>query len=137
MKTVVALAVLVVCLPLPGRADSRYRFKMDHKIQVWIISPGLRNQQRTIPAAKLRVPVLIRFGAAPSAQVMAELTGEGVWFYPGVGGRKLLHLGLFFPARTSARGLAALARSVAVRQVDLARSQSGPAGLPGRRERWP
>ena len=118
-RFVTLVTLLLCCTPATSAADNRYRFKMDHKIQLWIISPGLRKQQRATPPAKLIVPLLIRFGATPSAQVMAELTAEGVWFYPGARGHKLLHLGVFFPARASVRGLAALKRNPAVLQVDL------------------
>ncbi len=119
MKRLATVVVLLCCAPGLSAADSKYRFKMDHKIQVWIMSPGLRSEQRTTPAAKLLVPVLIRFTAAPSAKALLELSAEGVRFYPGVSGHRLLHLGVFYPARAGARGLAALRQSKAVRQVDL------------------
>ena len=118
MRTFVTILMLC-CTPATVTAYNKYRSRMDHKIGVWMKSPGLRGQQRATPAAKLVVPVLIRFNAAPSVKVLAELAAEGVRFHAGVGGHRLLHLGVFYPAGAGARGLAALARSPAVRQVDL------------------
>ena len=102
MKRPLAALALVVCVPLAVHADNRYRFKMDHKIGVWKMNPGLRGEQRTTPRAKLRVPLLIRFAAAPSEKVLVELAAEGVRFFPGVGGHRRLHLGVFYPARAGA-----------------------------------
>ena len=119
MRAPFALGLFLLFALPPVRADARYRFKMDHKIGVWLTSPGLRTEQRAVPRHRLLAPLLIRFCAAPSTTVLLELAAGGVRFHAGARGHRLLHVGVFYPARASVRGLAALARSPAVRQVDL------------------
>ena len=118
MNRALVVVGLLLCVALPCRADGRFRFKLDHKIRVWLATPSLRAEQQNVPAAQLVAPLLIRFAGVPGAAKISELNADGVHFYPGSGGG-LLHVGAFFPARATRGGLAALEGDGMVRQVDL------------------
>ena len=122
MKRTWARVALILCisgLSLWARAD--FRHKVDPKIQVWLSCPQLRALAGADPAAATasRAPVLIRFHRRPSAARLRRLGQQGVTFRASGPDRAPLHLGLFFAAHATTRGLAALARSADVRQVDL------------------
>ena len=115
----VAILVAAICAPEPCWSSPPYRFKVDPVIRVWLDSPALRGQLEPTAAAPTWAPVLVRFWRAPGAAQLTRLAAGGVKFLRGRGKERYLHLSLFYPARVSARGVAALGSCPLVRQVDL------------------
>ena len=111
-------APLLVCLALlalPHNAAARTH-RISPGIRVYLSCPRLHRQLDRDPD-KVVAPVLIRFDAVPGAAALSRLTRRGVVL---VGrGDAPLHLGPFFPARVTRRGLRALAQSPRVRRVEL------------------
>ena len=114
-----AILVAVLCAPVPCQSSPRYRFKVDPLIHVWLDSPMLRGQLEPSAAIPTRAPVSVRFWRQPDDALLARLTSRGVQFLRGRGKERYLHLSVFFPARVTTRGAAALDRCPLVRQVDL------------------
>jgi subtilisin family serine protease len=105
------VVLLVVCAAAPAEAH-----RVSPKVLVYLSCPRLHRQPDRSPG-EVVAPVLIRFGSVPSKAQLAALSGHGVELLRR--GEEPLHLGPFFPARVSRRGVAALARSPLVQRVEL------------------
>jgi len=111
------MRALVVCLAivaLPPLARAR-TYRISPGVRLYLSCPRLHRQLDRDPG-QVVAPVLIHFNAVPGRAELSRLSRGGVEL---LGRDAPLHLGPFFPARITRRGLQALSRSPRVRRVEL------------------
>ena len=123
MRPLALIALLLMLMTADAAArPGKFRGRVHPMVRVWLSSPELRKQVEPIAPAKVQAPVSIRFRSPPSPGALSRLEAEGIRFIPSDGARGdrgILHLGLFYPALTNAKGVEALERCPLVHQVDL------------------